>query len=99
MNQRPGDYWRECAANQHLSDPLKGMITAWYTHQDIAAANHELYGDTPAYPALSWHCLFAGYGTFPSPEKVLPLPTQFAAADAARSAALVEACAQNFSVG
>ena len=97
MSQRRDTaYWRECAANQNLSDPLKGMTTAWFTHQDLAVANRALNGDAPAYAAMSWHCLFAGYGTFPPPDKTVPLPEQIVAADADGAAALLTGCAENF---
>ncbi len=37
LNQRRDTaYWRDNAANQHLSDGLKAMLTAWFTHQDMA---------------------------------------------------------------
>lgn len=97
MNQRDGAFWRAGAANQNLSNPLKGMMTAWFTHEDIAAANQALNGDNPAYSAMSWHALFAGYGTFPPPEKMQPLPPQVPAADPAATASLLAACAANFS--
>lgn len=97
MSQRSGtDYWRACAANQNLSDPLKGMMTAWFTHADVAAANRALNREAPAYSAMSWHCLFAGYGTFPPPEKIVPLPEHVAAADPDATARLLAACAANF---
>lgn len=98
MSQRSDtDYWRACAANQALSDPLKGMMSAWFTHEDIAAANRALNGDTPVYAAMSWHCLFAGYGTFPPAAKTVPLPAHVGAADAEATAAMIAACAENFS--
>lgn len=96
MNQRSGDYWRACAASQTLSDPLKGMMTAWFTHEDMMRANHAINGDNPAYSAMSWHALFAGYGTFPPPERMQPLPPQVPAADPAATASLLAACAANF---
>ncbi len=97
MNRRSDtDYWRECAANQSLSDGLKGMMTAWFTHEDLAAANIALYGDSPPYSAMSWHCLFAGYGTFPPEAKTVPLPPEAFAADAGQTAALLAACVANF---
>lgn len=96
MNQRDGEFWRACASNQGLSEKLKGMMTAWFTHEDISAANHALYGDNPAYSAMSWHALFAGYGTFPPPEMMQPLPPQIPAADAAATSSLLAACAENF---
>lgn len=98
MNQRTDtDYWRACAANQNLSEPLKGMMTAWFSHEDVAAANRALNGAAPAYSAMSWHCLFAGYGTFPPLEKTVPLPDHVEAADPAATASLLAACAENFS--
>lgn len=97
MNQRSGThYWRECAANQALPDGLKGMMTAWFTQEDVAAANRALYGESPAYSAMSWHCLFAGYGTFPPEAKIVPLPPEVHPAGAEQAAALLAACAANF---
>ena len=97
MSQRTDtNYWRACAANEALSDSLKGMMTAWFTHRDIAAANQAFNGDAPAYSPLSWHCLFAGYGTFPAAGKMVPLPLGIEAADPAATASLLAACAENF---
>ncbi len=96
LNQRSDTpYWRDNAANQNLSDGLKAMMTAWFTHQDIAAANQQNY-PIQAYSSASWHCLFAGYGTFPPCAKVQPLPPQVKAADFEEIAAMLEACARNF---
>lgn len=95
MNQRGDtDYWRANRANQHLSDELKAMMTAWYTHGDIAQANAAAYGE-PTYSTASWHALFAGYGCFPDPSKM-----QSVGEDGQRSLAEVDAilsaCEQNF---
>ncbi len=74
MNQRTDTaYWRDNAANQNLSDPLKAMMTAWFTGKDIEAEIAKL-GIDQYYSAISWHCLFAGYGTFPAAQKLRPLP-------------------------
>ena len=88
-------YWRDCAANQALSGSLKAMITAWFTHADITAANREHY-PVEAYGSMSWHALFAGYGTFPPPEKMRPLPPGVQAADARDVERMLAACASNF---
>ncbi len=45
---------------------------------------------------MSWHCLFAGYGTFPPPEKMLPLPPEASAANVEQVRAMLAACAENF---
>ncbi len=89
------DYWRENAANQNLSDSLKSMMTAWFTHQDIAGANQQAYPLQP-YSAASWHCLMAGYGTFPAPEKMQPPPENLRAADLAEVDRILSASAANF---
>lgn len=95
MNQR-GDspYWHENRENQDLSDGLKAMMTAWFTHGDLAEANARAYA-VPAYSAMSWHALFAGYGSFPAPAKMQP------AGEAGRRSlekveAMLAACAVNF---
>ncbi|MDG6077624.1 tryptophan 7-halogenase [Erythrobacter litoralis] len=90
-------YWREGAANDALSDELKAMMSAWFTHRDIAEAVAEIYGPASPYPAMSWHCLFAGYGTFPSDEKMQPPPPNAGPADAEAAYAMLSACLGNFS--
>jgi tryptophan 6-halogenase len=96
MNQRPGSpYWDANRANQHLSDSLKAMITAWFTHEDIAAANAQTYAE-PSYSAMSWHALFAGYGTFPDPARMHPPPDGAPLAAAKDVSQMLSACARNF---
>ncbi|MEE4288817.1 MAG: tryptophan 7-halogenase, partial [Erythrobacter sp.] len=96
LNQRTDTpFWRDNAANQTLPGGLKAMMTAWFTHKDIAEAVAAL-GPVEAYPAMSWHCLFAGYGTFPAPGKMQPPPPGSAPADIERIRAIIAACAQNF---
>ncbi|WP_284126167.1 tryptophan halogenase family protein [Parerythrobacter aestuarii] len=88
-------FWRDNAANEKLSDPLKGIMTAWFRQRNMAEAISELRIGQ-AYPNLSWHCLFAGYGTFP--EKKQPLPD--AATDPEESlrevSRILEASIRNF---
>ncbi|MBY6014892.1 tryptophan 7-halogenase [Qipengyuania gaetbuli] len=97
VNQRGDtDYWRENAANQALSDNLKSMMTAWFTHQPIIEANAAIYGQEPAYAAMSWHALFAGYGTFPPREKMQAAPQGLDIADVEATRAMLAACARNF---
>lgn len=53
-------------------------------------------GPEPAYSAMSWHALFAGYGTFPPDEKLGPLPEGLSGADRNAARTLLAACATNF---
>ncbi len=97
MSQRSDTpYWRDCAANQALPDTLKAMMTAWFTQADLAEANRAIYGAEPAYSPMSWHCLFAGYGTFPPPEKMQAPPPGLPVANREETRAMLAACAENF---
>jgi len=64
-------YWRDNAANDRLSDSLKGVLTAWFRGQDLSA-EIERQGIARYYAPLSWHCLLAGYGVFPEEAKLRP---------------------------
>jgi len=89
------DYWRANAANQNLSDSLKAVMTCWFQGGDLSA---EIATQNIAryYPSLSWHCLMAGYGTFPDDAKLKPPERDLAIADMAQIERFVGGCAQNF---
>jgi hypothetical protein len=63
------EYWRDNATNPALSDTLKAVLTAWFTGQDLDAEVARLKIGS-YYSALSWHCLLAGYGTFPDDSRL-----------------------------
>ncbi len=89
------EYWRENAANQALSDSLKGMMTCWFRGDDLVAeiARQDI---ARYYPPLSWHCLMAGYGTFPNDAKLKAPEPELALADLARIDRFIAGCAMNF---
>jgi hypothetical protein len=96
MNQRTdSDYWRDNAANNALSDDLKALMTAWFTGadlaEDIARLNIGGY-----YSPLSWHCLFAGYGTFPPDTKLTATIDGLDLVDMAKIDNFIDGCALNF---
>lgn len=96
LNQRTDtEYWRANRANQQLSVNLKALMTAWFTHEDVASVNAAAYGQEH-YSATSWHCLFAGYGTLPPPAKMRPLPEHSSAADFDGVQEMLESCMRNF---
>jgi glycine/D-amino acid oxidase-like deaminating enzyme len=97
MNQRSDtDYWRANAENQNLSDALKAMMTAWFRAQDLDAVIAEL-GIGGYYSSLSWHCLFAGYGTFPPDARLVPPGDDITHYDMAQIDDFIRRCALNFS--
>ena len=97
LNQRTDtDYWRANARNDALSDGLKAMMSAWFRHEDMSRANDAAYAGKRYYANASWHCLFAGYGTFPSTEKMQPVPPGVGVADIEGTHGMIEACRANF---
>lgn len=60
------DYWRANAANLHLSEPLKQLLSLWMSGRGIAApVRQQTLGK--GYPVFSWYSIMAGMGIFPSP--------------------------------
>ncbi|MCT2557492.1 tryptophan 7-halogenase [Tsuneonella sp. YG55] len=95
MSQRSGSpYWQEARTLDSLSDNLKAMITAWFTHADLRETNRRLYPDPP-YSNASWHALFAGYGSLPDPSRMRPAD-QGAPDLLAPVEKTLRACEQNF---
>ncbi|URW76195.1 tryptophan 7-halogenase [Sphingomonas donggukensis] len=93
LNQRGGgEYWRDAAAMDTLSDSLKSIMTCWFTGGDlvaeIAAQDIGKY-----YAPLSWGCLFAGYGTYPDAARLRAVAEPD---DPARIARFLSACGSNF---
>ncbi len=58
------DYWRDNAANENLSDSLRGILQTWLNREDLTVEVQE-QDISRYYNTISWHCLLAGYGVFP----------------------------------
>jgi tryptophan 6-halogenase len=96
VNQRSGSaYWRDAAAVQTLSDTLKAVMTCWFTGGDLDAEIARL-GIGGYYASLSWHCLLAGYGTFPDDAKLRAPEAGLPIADMAHIDDFIARCARNF---
>jgi flavin-dependent dehydrogenase len=86
-------YWRDNAANDHLSDSLKSIMTCWFTGGDLEREIAE-QGIAGYYAAASWHCLLAGYGNFPDDARLRPPAAP--GADMAAIDDFTRRCALNF---
>lgn len=87
------DYWRDNAANNQLSDPLRAMLGAWFRGEDLRPRiRKQLNGNT--WGDLPWHCLLAGYGCFPKDERLQPAPPR--ASDLSRVDEFIRRCSLNF---
>ena len=98
LNQRGQDstgYWAEARSVPHLSDTLKGLMSAWFTGADMAALVEQT-GIARYYSAISWHCLMAGYGTFPDDARLTPPGPDVERIDMARIDDFLNRCALNF---
>lgn len=96
MNRRDDtDYWRDSAGHDRLSDNLKAMMTAWFTGRDIEDEINRL-GIGDSYSAISWHCLFAGYGTFPNDAKLRTLDGGLRSANMQQVSDFIRRAGMNF---
>ncbi len=97
LNQRHDDpvgYWADARAVTP-SDSLKALMSAWFTGADMAATIDQA-GLSRYYSAISWHCLMAGYGTFPNDARLVPPGTDIAPIDMPRIDDFLTRCALNF---
>jgi tryptophan 6-halogenase len=88
-------YWRDNAANQNLSDNLKMMMTSWFRGDELGETIAQL-DIGKYYNSLSWHCLFAGYGTFPSDAQITSPGDAILAIDVERIDDFLGRSAMNF---
>lgn len=89
------DYWRDATKHDNLSDSVKGLMTAWFTGRDLVEeiARQDIGG---FYNPVSWHCMLAGYGNFPSAEHLVAPPAGAPAVDMQRIDRFIDGCAMNF---
>jgi tryptophan 6-halogenase len=96
VNGRKGlPYWQDAAAVKTISDPLKAVLTAWYTGADLSAEIERL-DIGRYYSTLSWHCLLAGYGVFPDDTKIQPAGSDIQQFDLAKVDEFIRRCGLNF---
>ena len=57
-------YWKDNRNNNNLSEPLLKLLDVWFRKGDLTQEIHR-QNLVSHFGATSWHCLLAGYGTFP----------------------------------
>lgn len=64
-------YWRDAGANEKISPSLRELLSAWLKGKNITDELERQ--DLDAYfPSMSWNCLLAGKGIYPTQEQVRP---------------------------
>ncbi|MET3826223.1 2-polyprenyl-6-methoxyphenol hydroxylase-like FAD-dependent oxidoreductase [Sphingomonas sp. PvP055] len=97
LNQRHSDphgYWA-AARSVEPSDMLKRVMSAWFTGADLVAEIDRL-DIARYYNAISWHCLLAGYGTFPEDARLVAPGPEIDRIDMDRIDDFLRRCALNF---
>ncbi len=64
-------YWRDAGSNEQISQSLRELLMAWLGGKNITdeieRQNLDAY-----FPSMSWNCLLAGKGIYPTDEQVRP---------------------------
>jgi hypothetical protein len=88
-------YWLDNGSNEKISQSLRELLTAWITGrnitQEIERQNLDAY-----FPSMSWNCLLAGKGIYPTDEQVRPGNELAHKYDLKEVAWYLEGCAMNF---
>ncbi|WP_124916941.1 tryptophan halogenase family protein [Alteromonas flava] len=70
-NRADSDYWQANTHNTQRSDSLNAILDVWFQGGDLTAEiNRQQIAHY--YPAVSWHCLLAGYDCFKSNQHAVP---------------------------
>lgn len=64
-SRKDTDYWRDNAGITDVSDSLSSLLDTWTCGKDLSL-EVEKQGIGQYYSVISWHCMLAGYGQFPS---------------------------------
>ncbi|TQV67339.1 tryptophan 7-halogenase [Exilibacterium tricleocarpae] len=89
------DYWLENARNEKVSASLRSILHAWVSGQNITDELQRQKLDI-YFPNVSWNCLLAGYGIYPTQAQLKPgnaLANKYKTADIHE---FIRRCALNF---
>jgi 2-polyprenyl-6-methoxyphenol hydroxylase-like FAD-dependent oxidoreductase len=65
------DFWIENGRNEHLSQSLRSVLETWVGSKNLSdELDRQKIDDY--YPSISWHCLLAGYGLYPTGAQLKP---------------------------
>ena len=65
------DYWRDAGTNEKISQSLRDILMAWLGGKNITDELERQSLDA-YFPSMSWNCLLAGKGIYPTDKQVRP---------------------------
>jgi hypothetical protein len=89
------DYWLDNGRNENISRSLRELLTAWITGKNITQEIERQELDA-YFPSMSWNCLLAGKGIYPTDEQVRPGNELAHKYDLQEVKWFLEGCALNF---
>jgi len=92
-SRQDSQYWLANQHNTSISDSLRHILECWDKGADITAEiNRQQIAEY--YPAISWHCLLAGYGKFEPSTGLFQSDKQ--QAEFAKIQRFIQRCAEEF---
>jgi len=89
------DYWLDNGNNEKISHSLRELLSAWISGKNITDELERQSLDA-YFPSVSWNCLLAGKGIYPTQEQVRPGSELAHEYDLEKIAKYLQGCALNF---
>jgi len=59
------EYWRDCRANENISDTMRAVIAGWDRASDDFMSVLQEHVKGSSYAPYSWYCILSGMGRYP----------------------------------
>ena len=89
------EYWRANANNNRISRSLFDILQVWLSGKNLSDELDRQKIDH-YYPSVSWHCLLAGYGIYPTEQQLVAPNAQAAKYKLAEIQQFIRRCGLNF---
>jgi hypothetical protein len=70
-SRKDTEYWIENGRNDNVSSSLRSILQTWVSGNNLSDELERQKIDC-YYPSISWHCLLAGYGIYPTKNQLKP---------------------------
>lgn len=94
-SRKDTEYWVENGRNEKVSDSLRHILQTWVSGKNLSDELDRQKIDN-YYPSISWHCLLAGYGIYPTPEQLKPGNELANKYNLEKISSFIQRCGMNF---